>query len=163
MKLVYIFSFISILLESALSIYLKGIYLPLFSVVCLVLIYPFFNNDNKKFLMYASSFGLFYDIVMTDTLFLNFFVFFLVGIIIIFINEKVTNNFVIVVVMSAIAIFFYRLITMIILFLVGYMYFDFNVLFLSIKESLVSNLIYAFVCYLILDYISKRFKINKID
>ena len=163
MKLVYTYAFVSILLESVLSIYLKGIYLPLFSIVSLVIIYPFFNNDNKKYILFASFFGLFYDISMTDTLFLNFFLFFLISIIIIYINELLTNNFLIVTFISFITIVSYRFLTLLILFLVSFSPFEVEILLNSITNSLFTNLIYALLSYLLLDYISKKFKIKKID
>lgn len=163
MKLLYFFAFISLVLESALSIYLKSPFLPLFSLTSLVILYPFFNNKDQKFIVFASLYGLFYDIVMTDTLLLNFLAFLIIGIFIVYINQFLTNNFLLVMLITSLVIIAYRMIILLILFLIGYSPFNMSLLTSSITSSLLANVIYAFMFYLIFDFISRKYHINKID
>ena len=62
---------ISFAIESIVSnlIPLNSIFIPLFSIVSLVVVYPLFNGDKNKFLIYSFIFGLLYDIVYTNTIF----------------------------------------------------------------------------------------------
>lgn len=66
-------SVFSFLLDGILSKYLiKTIFAPMLTIVSLVIIYPYFNNNNYRYLKYNAIIGLLYDIVYMDTIFYNF-------------------------------------------------------------------------------------------
>ncbi|MDD2181024.1 MAG: rod shape-determining protein MreD [Bacilli bacterium] len=156
---------LSLLLENIMSnlIPMGTFFNPLFSIVALVIIYPYFNNDDLRFIKFCAVIGLIYDIIFTNTLFLNMIVFIVVGLTIKLINIILSNNFINVMVISFISIVIYLILTYLILVIIGYKTFDFNYLFSTISKSLLSNIIYSFVIYIITDKISKKHKILKID
>ncbi|MDD4548063.1 MAG: hypothetical protein PHI05_04920, partial [Bacilli bacterium] len=58
---------LSLILESLVSniVPLGSVFTPLFSIVSLVLIYPFFNNNDLRYIKYCGITGLIYDIIFT--------------------------------------------------------------------------------------------------
>ena len=55
---------ISFILEGIISnvIPLDSLFIPMFSVVALLVTYPLFNDNKIKFLIYSGSLGLLYDL-----------------------------------------------------------------------------------------------------
>lgn len=163
--LVILIIIISILLETNLSniLPLNSYLFPLFTLTSLVLIYPFFNNDNKQYLKYTLVTGLLYDIILTDTLFLNMFIFLIIAQIIKKINITLSNNIINVMLITIIIITTYLLITYTALYLIGYHQFELNILLTTILKSYLVNIIYSIILYIITDKISRKYKISKID
>lgn len=156
----------SFFLESICSNYISinsSLFIPLFSIISLVIIYPYFNNKDLQFLQCCAGVGLAYDLIFTNTLIFNMVIFLGIGVIIKLINFFISNNPLNITLISALSIVFYRLITYIVLCIVGYLNFNFQVLYKSIYSSLLLNVIYAFFVYLLTDYFSRKYKIQKID
>ncbi len=155
----------SLFLENILSnhIPLNSMFTPLFTVVSLVLIYPYFVNDDDKFLKYCAITGLIYDLIFTNTVPLNLISFLLVGLIIKLINITLSNNFINVMIIAACSVIMYLIITYFLLVIIGYKTFNFNYLITSIYQTLFANIIYSFIGYIISDKISKKYQILKID
>lgn len=156
----------SFFLESICSNYISinsSLFIPLFSIISLVIIYPYFNNKDLQFLQCCVGVGLAYDLIFTNTLIFNMVIFLGIGVIIKLINFFISNNPLNITLISALSIVFYRLITYIVLCIVGYLNFNFQVLYKSIYSSLLLNVIYAFFVYLLTDYFSRKYKIQKID
>lgn len=157
---------ISFILEGMISSLFSpfgNIFIPLFSIISLVIIYPFFNNNNSNFLKTSFIIGVFYDLVYTDTLILNAFVFLVVGYLIKYINKRLTNNVFNVIIMSVFSVVSYRVLTYVVLVFVDYLKWDFNRLLESIYSSLILNIIYGVLMYLVADYFSRKYRIQKID
>lgn len=155
----------SLLLESILTnaVALNSVLLPLFSVVSLVIIYPYFNNKDSHYLWFCTIIGLVYDIAFTNTLFLNASLFLVIGIILKKINTTFSNNHLNVSFITGFIIIFYRIVTYIILLIVNYLDFDGIFLLNGIINSLVLNILYAIAIYSLADYYSHKYKISKID
>lgn len=166
MTLPIIVIIISVYLESILSNFISAntiLFAPLFSLISLIIVFPFLNNKSSNFFYISLILGLLYDIGFTNTLFLNVFLFLAVAYFIKLINIWVSNNVLNVVFITISTVVFYRLLTYFILTLIGYIEFDFNVLIKSIYSSLILNIIYVIVFYHITDYYSMKYKIHKID
>jgi len=166
MKLIGAVIIISILLESIASQLIVTntfLLLPLFTIVSLIIIYPYFNNNNQSFLLVSGATGLLYDIVFTNAMFLNGLVFLVLGFIVIITNESLSNNKLNVLIMTALTIVAYRIVTYLTLLLVDYKVFNFNELTSSITSSILLNLIYSFILFCTANYISKKYHILKID
>ena len=161
MIIVYIISLLSFFLESIMSKILSSNLL--FCLVTLVISYPFFKNEDNKYYIYSFIFGLSYDLVYTDTFLFNAFLFLLVSILIKNINLHFSNNPISVLIFSFISILTYKILSFFSLVIVGYLEFSFNVLKTAIKDSLLINLVYVLLAYLITDYFSKKYRILKID
>lgn len=157
---------ISFLLEGVISNFISlssNFFLPLFSIISLVVIYPFFNNDNSKFLRFSFALGIFYDLIYTDTFLLNGCIFLATGYLIKQINKRITNNAFNVIIISIIVVVFYRFITYMTLLFIGYLTFEWQILIKSIYSSLILNILYGLFLYLIADYFSRKYRIQKID
>lgn len=156
----------SFFLESICSNFVSinnSLFLPLFSIISLIIIYPYFNNDDFKFFQFCAGVGLAYDLIFTNTLIFNMVIFLGIGVIIKLINFFISNNPLNIILISLLTIISYRIITFSILCIVGYKTFSINSLSKSIYSSLLLNIIYAFLVYLITDYFSHKYKIQKID
>lgn len=165
MKLVAFIIFISFVLENSLTLLISSgtLFTSLFVVTSLVLIYPFFNNKNNNYLVISFLIGLMYDFVYTDTLFLNALIFLILGLFVEKINEALSNNALNVMIMTFFTVSLYRILTYVVLLLVGYLHLDFSLLLASLYESYLANILYSLVMYLIFDYFSRKYRILKID
>ena len=92
--MIVLISMISFFLDGILSRYIlpNSLFLPLFTIVSLVIIYPYFNNDNFRYFKFIAIIGLLYDIAYFNTLFYNFFIFIALGFVIGLINYLLSNN-----------------------------------------------------------------------
>lgn len=165
MKLVFASVIISFFLDSILTnlIPIDSILLPLFSLISLIIIYPYFHKEENSYLTFSFLLGLVYDIVYTDTIFLNAFIFLLIGFCIKLINQYISNNVFNVSIMSLLVVTIYRIITYFVLVIINYLKYDFNDLLVSIYSSLIFNVFYGILLYLITDFVSKKYKIDKIE
>ena len=157
---------LSFFLESICSNFINmnnSLLIPLFSIISLIIIYPYFNNDNLKFIYTCAVIGLFYDIVFTNTLIFNMVIFVAIGFVIKLINVFISNNPLNVTLISLICILLYRVTTYVVLVVIGYISFNSVTLIKGIYSSIVLNIIYAIIVYLVTDYYSKKFRIAKID
>lgn len=166
MMMVSVVTVLSFLLEGIVS-NIVGItstwLVPLFSIVSLIIIYPYFNHEEENFLKVCFAVGLFYDLVYTDTLVINACIFTLISFFIRWLNSWMSNHAISVLFITFLTIFVYRILMYLILIVVGFLPFDLNTLVTSITSSLLLNLIYAEVLYLITDFMSKKYRIRKID
>ena len=92
--MIILISITSFFLDGILSRYIlpNSFLLPLFTIVSLVLIYPYFNNNNYRYFKYIALLGLLYDITYLDTLFFNFFIFIVIGFVVGLFNYLLSNN-----------------------------------------------------------------------
>ena len=154
-------SVISFLLDGVMSRYIlaPSLFLPLFTIVSLVIIYPYFNNNNYRYFRYIAILGLLYDITYLNTLFFNFFIFMLIGFIIGFFNYLLSNNLYTSLLITIISIVIYRITNY--LFIVIFKNYSFNFFDLleSIYSSLLLNLIYCIVLYILTEIYSKKHRI----
>lgn len=151
----------SLILENSWSLIFyknSSLFLGLFSLVTIFSIYPLFNNNNKKYLITSFIYGLIYDIVFTNTLFLNALIFLLLAFIISKIYRNFSMNFLNVSVINICLIIIYRIINYLAIILINGFNFNYLLLLKSIYSSLIINIIYV----LILNFIIKKicFKLN---
>lgn len=166
MQLVIIVLVVSFFLESMVSNFVamdSTLFIPLFTIVSLVIIYPYFKKDHISYLKTAAVLGLFYDIVFTDTLIVNLFLFVFTAWLIQKMNYVLSNNYLNVAIMTMFAIIFYRIVSFGVLILIGYLNFSEFALIKGITSSLLLNVIYAVIVYAITDYFSRKHHIVKID
>ena len=137
--------------------------IPLLTLMSLLIVYPYFNHHEDDYLKVAGVLGLCYDIVFTDTVFLNCVLFLLVALFIRLLNEWFSNNIFSVGLMAILVITFARILEYSILSLVGFFAFDWMYLFQGIYSSILLNVIYAMLLYVVTDKTSRKFHIRKID
>ncbi|MCI9585118.1 MAG: rod shape-determining protein MreD [Bacilli bacterium] len=154
---------ISFILDSIISnlVSINGLFLPLFTVMSLIIVYPYFNNKRNKFYLSCFITGIFYDLIYTNTIVIHGFLFLLLGFIITRMNLLLANNFINVVIMGIILIVVYRSLTYGLILITANASFDLFNLFRSIYSSLIMNIFFVSIAYIIIDKISYKFKIHK--
>jgi len=159
---IIIFSF---LLDGIIATTLQSgsFFLPLFSLLSLVLIYPYFNtNKNMNFLIVAGLIGSFFDIVYMNSLFLNTLIYILIAYAITKMFSYLPINIANTYAVSLSVIILYRVLIFLFFSLIRVIPFDLIGLFNSIVSSILANAIYIFLGYLIINLAARRFKIKKI-
>lgn len=154
---------ISFILDSIVSnlVSINGIMMPLFTIMSLIIIYPYFNNNKNKFYPTCFFLGMAYDLIYTNTIIFHACLFLLLGFIVSKLNLVLSNNYINVAIMGIIIIIIYRLITYFLLLITAAVSFNIWNLFESIYSSLIINVIFVILAYIITDKISYKLKIHK--
>ena len=92
----------------------------LFTLISLIIIYPYFHNKERNYFILSFLIGLLYDIVYTNTFLFNAIMFLIIAYIIKKINSYISNNYINVAIISLIIIIIYRLIVYLVLCLINY-------------------------------------------
>lgn len=130
--------FISLILDGVFSRF----FYPLFTLISLIFIY---KKENRYLITLIS--GFIYDLVYTDTLFLNTLIFMLILLLIEFIFKCIRFNLVNVILVSILVIIIYRTSIYFILCIINYIEFNIIDLFYGIIYSLI-NVIFTIIIYL---------------
>lgn len=152
---IYLLLLLGIYLEGIVSnfnLFSSSLFIPLFSLMSLLLIYPYMKLDNSKYYLISFLFGIFYDILYTNTLFLHGFLFFICSIIIVRIFKYLPHHLLSVLGNATITIILFRTISYLLLVMLRYINHDFKVLFQSIITSLLINMFYVLFIYILLEY-----------
>ena len=146
--------FTSFILEGVLSNFLSlnSYFLPLFSLISLIIIYPYFHRKEINYLKICTLFGFLYDVTYTDTFLVNTLLFPFLGFVIMFINTWLSNNFLNSGFLAFIVVILYRIIYYILLLFCGYTSFSLKHLFIFINHSFIGNILYAIILYFINQY-----------
>lgn len=163
--MIYIIIIISFLFESIFSNIVNNysILTPLFLITSLSILYPYFKKNKFNFVIVCIICGLFYDIAFTDLPFVNTISFGLCsGLIILgfnYVNYNIYSSNII----NILNIVFYRVISYLLLCIIDYV--NFNEVFLleGISHSLLVNIIYGIILFIIVDLLSKIFNIKKYE
>ena len=150
---------ISFLLEGIISnfVSINGFFAPLFTLTALIIIYPLFDEEAEYY-KYALVTGFIYDLFYTDTIVFHAIIFSFMAFLISRLNLVLSDNYVNVLVIIAICILIYRIITYSFLVLVSSVSFDFMALVFSILKSLMINLIYSVIIFFALKKLQKKYK-----
>lgn len=154
---------VSFILDSLISnfIPLNSVFVLLLTLMSLIIIYPYFNNNKNKYFLACFATGAFYDLIYTNTIIIHAFLFLVIGFIITRLNLILSNNYVNVAIMALIVIVIYRIITYGLLLITANMDFNFFILFKSIYSSLILNIIYVVLIFIITDKIATKLKIRR--
>ena len=153
------FLIISFLLDGIISVNLHQgtMFLPLFSLLSIVLIYPTFRTQQHNiYLLVAASVGFLYDIIYVHSLFLNTVIFIGLALITMKIYSVLPVNILNTYVVSLAVIVLYRVIIFLFLALIQAISFDVVGLLNSIISSLIINFIYITVGYLLIKKINGK-------
>ena len=163
--MIYFIIIFSFLFEAAFSniITLNSVFTPLFLITSLVILYPYFNNRNFNFIVVCLLCGLFYDIIFSNSAFVNTISFTVCGAFIIlgynYVNYNIlSSNF-----FNIIIIIFYRVVSYLLLCILDYTSFNEIHLLEGIYNSLLVNVVYGIIIFILVDKLAKIFQIRKIE
>ena len=155
---------ISLLFDGLLTNYLPYLvndisyFTPLFTVVSIFIIYPFYRKNNKKYFITIFLLGFIYDLFYTNLLFYNAVIFLIIGIISRFINKNFETSFLKLIIYTVIIVVLYESISAGILFVFNIVPISFDKLFYKISHSLLLNIIYMETIYIVIKIIPKKYK-----
>ena len=144
--MIYLILVISFLLDNLISFFLNTnlLFNPLLSLVSLIIIFRYYHRkDENKYLITSFVLGLVYDIVCTDTIFLNAGIYLLLSLFIIKFYKIFSYNLLNSAILLIIVIIIYRSITFLVLSNFNFISFNLYHLLQSIYSSLILNLLYV--------------------
>lgn len=160
--MIYILLIFSFLFESVITniVNINSFLISLFLLTSLVILYPYFK-DKIIFVIVCVICGFFYDVAFSDSVFINTISFGICsGLIMIGYNYMkyniYTSNFI-----NIVNIVFYRLISYLLLVIVDVVSFNGFSLLKGIYNSILINIVYGIIIYLILNLLSKIFNIKR--
>ena len=156
---------ISFLLEAVFTnlVNNNSLLIPLFTLTTLVMIYPYFNKKNINYILVCLIVGLFYDIVFADSIFVNTVSFGIVGALTMLCYNYVKYNIYSSSIVNIIMLITYRIISYVILLSINYITFNNKVFFRGVYKSLIANIIYGILLYLIIEIIAKKFNKKRVE
>lgn len=146
-KFIFIELFIY-LLEMVVSIYASSLFLPLFGLFYVLITSRYIPQTRTRFLFCIFS-GLFYDLLVTSTPFMNTLLFPLLSLLIHQFDAYILKNKFTFLFLFFLEIFLYRTITYLILILIQYRPFILMKYINSMLYSIVLNLVFVVLCNLL--------------
>lgn len=151
MILLILFIVISFLLDGLLSVIIPfdTLYLfkTFFSLVSIVVLFPYLEYNNKLYFLIVFVLGLFFDIVYTNTIMLNAILFLFFSYVTRYLYTLLRNNLLNGIVISSIIIFFYNLLTYTILVVIGISTYPFIMFLYQFIFIDIINILYFIVAY----------------
>ena len=167
MIIILIYIILSFTLDGLISTYLNANIIELsylttiFSIISIVIIYDYFENQ-KKYLLVTIIMAILFDIVYTNTFLLNVIIFIIIYLIIKQLDYYISNNIFTINIKSLVAIYTYHIMTFIILLLTHYNSYDMKIFLNIILKSAINTIIYTTISYLTLKKIYYKFYEKKI-
>ena len=155
---------ISIVLDGILSNFLPylvnglSLFTPMLTVIAIFMIYPFFRKKEKKYFITIFIVGMIYDLLYTNLVFFNGVLFLIIG----FISLEIYKNFEIsylkLIIYLILIISAYEILTGIILLVFNMVPVTRDKVLYKITHSLILNIIYGELIYLIINLIPKKYR-----
>lgn len=142
---------------------INSLFIPLFTLTSLVLVYPYFKKKNFNYVLVCLILGIFYDIAFADSVFVNTICFGIIGGLNILIYNYVKYNVYTSNIINIIIIITYRIISYIILLSINFITFNGNILFKGIYSSLLINIAYGIILYLVIDLLGKILNKKRVE
>ena len=155
---------VSILLDGLLTNYLPylvndlSLFTPLLTVTSIFIIYPFYKKKEKKFFITIFILGIIYDLLYTNLLFFNAILFLIIGLVTRFINKNYELSFIKIIIYISLIISVYEISTGLILFIYNMVPITIYKVIYKISHSLILNIIYIELLYLIIKLLPKKYK-----
>lgn len=155
---------ISIVLDGILSNFLPflvndlSLFTPMLTVIAIFMIYPFFRKKEKKYFITIFIVGMIYDLLYTNLVFFNGVLFLIIG----FISLEIYKNFEIsylkLIIYLILIISAYEILTGIILLVFNMVPVTLYKVLYKITHSLILNIVYGELIYLIINLIPKKYR-----
>lgn len=155
---------ISLLLDGLLTNYLPflvnnlSLFTPLFTLISISIIYPFYRKKEKEYYSMVFIIGIIYDLCYTNLLFLNAIMFLIIAIVSKYIYKNFEITFFRLIVYTIIIITIYEFIIAGIIGILGLVPITIERIIYKITHSIVLNVIYVEIIYLILKLLPKKYK-----
>ena len=135
-----------------------SLFTPLLTLVSIFLIYPFYKKTELRYFVTLIILGILYDLFYTNLLFFNAILFLINGFITKIIYKNLDINFIKLIIYIIGIIIIYELTTGLIIFIFNLVPITITKILYKITHSILLNVIYAELIYLVLKIIPKKFK-----
>ena len=155
---------ISILLDGLLSNILPytpnalSLFTPMLTIVSLILIYPLNIKKEQNYYITAAITGLVYDLLYTNLLFYNAIIFLGLAVAIKYMHKYLETNCLNIAIYTILTITLYEVSTAIILVTFNLIPITIGAIFYKIIHSLLLNIIYVEIVFLIIKLLPKKYK-----
>ena len=140
-----------------------SLFTPMLTILIPIIIYPFYIKEEKKFLITLVITGIIYDIFYTNLLFYDAIVFFLFGLMIIKLYKVIGYNYIKVLLYSLLCIILYELFNSIVILIFNLVPINLMKVLYKISHSILLNLIYVLILYIIVKKLPKKYKKIRIN
>ena len=140
-----------------------SLFTPYLTITALIIIYQFYHHQDKKYLLTALITGILYDVFYTNLLFFNGLIFLVIAYIVIKWYKVTGFNVISILIYIAALITVYELIFSGIILAFDLVPMTIGRLIYKISHSLILNLIYGEIIYLIILLIPKKYKKHMIN
>lgn len=160
---------ISLFLDGILTNYLPylvndlSLFTPLLTLISIFIIYPFHRKEEKKYFIILFILGIIYDLLYTNLLFFNAVLFVGIGLLTKFIYKTFEINTLKLLMYLPLIVIAYETATALILLTFNIVPITFYRVFYKISHSLILNIIYGELLFLIIKVLPKRWKKIKIN
>ena len=133
----------------------------IYTIIALVVIYPYFASDKKYFLL-VIIFGFLFDTIYTSTILLNLTIFLVISLLRKTLNNIISDNIIMTNIISLISVATYHILTFIILNIVTSKSYSIILLGKILTHSIIMTIIYTSISYIIIKYLYSRLSIKQI-
>ena len=138
-----------------------SIFSTIYILVSAVIIYPYFSNERKYYLLVV-IFGILFDILYTGTFIFNMVLFLVLSILVKILNNVFPENVFTTNIISVIVVSGYHILSFIILSIVGNINYNFILLINIILGSVLMTIIYTSISYYVMKFIYGKFNVKQI-
>ena len=153
---------VSLILDGILSNFLPynelSLFTPLLTVVSIFLIYPFYKKKETKYFNILFILGILYDLFYTNLLFFNAAMFLIIGYVTKIIYKNLEISIIKLIIYLITVIIVYELATSTTIFIFNLVPITMTKVIYKITHSLLLNIIYGELVYIILKLIPKKYK-----
>ena len=155
---------ISLLLDGLLTNYLPFLvndlsyFAPLFTLISIFIIYPLYRKKEKKYFISIFILGILYDLLYTNLLFFNAVLFVFIGFIIRLIIKNFELSYMKIILYIVIVVVSYETLTLFFLGIFNIIPVSINRLIYKITHSLLINIIYGEILFIIIKILPKKYK-----
>ena len=155
---------ISLLLDGLLTNYLPflvndlSFFTPLFTLISIFIIYPLYRKKEKKYFISIFILGILYDLLYTNLLFFNAVLFVFIGFIIRLIIKNFELSYMKIILYIVIVVVSYETLTLFFLGIFNIIPVSINRLIYKITHSLLINIIYGEILFIIIKILPKKYK-----
>lgn len=140
-----------------------SIFTPMFTILLPIVIYPFYIKEEKKYLITLIIIGIIYDLFYTNLLFYDAIVLFIFGLIMIKLYKNIGYNYVKVLIYALLSIIVYELFNSLIILIFNLVPINPMKVLYKISHSIILNIIYISILYLIIKKLPKKYKKVRIN
>lgn len=135
-----------------------SLFMPLLTLISIFIIYPFYKKSETKYFLIVIIVGIIYDLFYTNLLFFNSLLFLLIA----YLSKAIYKNLEIssikLPIYITIVIITYELLTALILLIFNVVPITFSNVLYKISHSIILNIIYSEIIYLILKLVPEKYK-----